>query len=276
MSASVMAGERPLVSVVMPAFNAADLLPEAVESVLAQTYGNWELIIVDDASTDDTLAIAQGFASRDARVGVIALGQNSGARPGVPKNLALAQVRGELVAFLDSDDVWLPEKLERQVGMMQAAPDVVMSYVPYRLIVDGDVQAPVLPKLGNRFEGWCFRAIYLRSVIVNSGVMVRRNALAEAGPLDEDRRVVEDNDMWLRLAMQGQIAFLDGPPLLHYRVVGGSHSSGILTPLRRMIAVRWKHRRAAGLLLFGQAALLQGLHVCVRGLRPLKRRGGSQ
>lgn len=107
----------PLVSVLMPAWNSAETLAEAVGSVRRQTFRDWELLIVDDASTDATHAMAEAIAHDDTRIRVLAHDRNEGAA--AARNRALGVARGRYIAFLDADDLWLPEKLERQVRFMR-------------------------------------------------------------------------------------------------------------------------------------------------------------
>ena len=102
--------DTPLVSVIVPAFNAASYLQNALDSVLQQTYSNWELILVDDASQDNTLEIAYHNQKWDSRIKVLAMAENQGV--GVARNLATDKAQGVLIAFLDADDLWLPQKLE--------------------------------------------------------------------------------------------------------------------------------------------------------------------
>jgi teichuronic acid biosynthesis glycosyltransferase TuaG len=112
-----MATEAPLVSILMPSFNSARFLADAVESVIAQTYCDWELIVCDDGSSDDTAVIAGHYARLDPRVVVIDNSYKKGA-PGA-RNSALNHASGKYIAFLDSDDLWLPDKLECQINFMQ-------------------------------------------------------------------------------------------------------------------------------------------------------------
>ena len=107
--------DNGLVSVIMPSYNTAKYIGESIESVINQTYPNWELIIVDDCSTDDTEGVVQGYLS-DSRIRFLKNEKNSGAA--ISRNYALREAKGKWVAFLDSDDVWLPEKLETQIAFM--------------------------------------------------------------------------------------------------------------------------------------------------------------
>ena len=132
-----------LVSVIMPVYNAAAWLPRAVESVLAQSHRNLELVAVDDGSADDSLAILQAFARSDARVCVQRQVQNGGVA--AARNAGLAAARGDYIAFLDADDWWHPAKLERQLASLRAS-GARISYAAYwRVAEDGRVLSRVDP-----------------------------------------------------------------------------------------------------------------------------------
>lgn len=121
-------GEEGLVSIIMPTYNAAQFVGESIESILAQTYTNWELIITDDKSTDDTLSILRDYAQRDARIKIQENAQNSGA--GFSRNASIAAARGRYIAFCDSDDRWMPKKLELQLEFMTER-GVKICFAPY-------------------------------------------------------------------------------------------------------------------------------------------------
>jgi glycosyltransferase involved in cell wall biosynthesis len=106
-----------LVSIITPCFNSEKYVSQAVQSVISQTHENWELLLVDDCSSDETFAILSKFASQDARIKAFKLDKNSGA--GVARNYAIQQAQGNYIAFLDADDLWKPEKLEKQLRFMQ-------------------------------------------------------------------------------------------------------------------------------------------------------------
>ena len=110
--------ESPLVSVIIPTFNSAQFIAEAIHSVQKQTYANWEIIVVDDCSTDATLALISDLITIDNRIQLFQLAVNSGT--GVARNLGLEKAKGKYIAFLDADDLWKPHKLEKQLEWMHA------------------------------------------------------------------------------------------------------------------------------------------------------------
>ncbi|WP_328186490.1 glycosyltransferase family 2 protein [Marinobacter sp. OP 3.4] len=131
-----MPNERPLVSIITPAYNSSKFIEDAIESVVLQTFKSWEMIIVDDASSDSTVQLVSTWMKREPRIKLIENTSNLG--PGPSRNCALGIARGRYVAFLDSDDVWLAEKLERQISLISKtrAPMVFSSYS----VIDEDGQ----------------------------------------------------------------------------------------------------------------------------------------
>ena len=106
-----------LISIVMPAYNAAQYIEQSIESVLKQSYTNWELIIVDDCSVDDTYKIVEKLCLNEERIKLFRMNENSGVA--MARNFAISMSRGKYIAFLDSDDLWLPDKLEKQLNLMR-------------------------------------------------------------------------------------------------------------------------------------------------------------
>ena len=119
------------VTIIMPSYNSENFIIESIESVLAQTYSNWELIIVDDCSPDDSNKIIAKYIDSDSRIKLIKLQKNSG--PAIARNMAIETANSRYIAFLDSDDVWLPNKLEKQIKFMQDN-DLAFTYSSYKLV----------------------------------------------------------------------------------------------------------------------------------------------
>ena len=114
-----MISKEPLVSIITPAYNSSEFIGETIESVINQKYKNWELLIVDDCSIDDTLSIINNYIKQDSRIKLIRLSLNSG-HPSIPRNEAIKASKGKYISFLDSDDIWYPEKLSRQIQKMES------------------------------------------------------------------------------------------------------------------------------------------------------------
>jgi glycosyltransferase involved in cell wall biosynthesis len=209
--------EEPLVSVVIPTYDRERMLTEAVESALAQTYGRFELLVADDGSTDGTPAQMAGF--RDPRIRL--LRQIHSGRPSVVRNSALRRARGELIAFLDDDDLWLPDKLEKQVTLLNRVPQADFVYTDIRrLAADGSISDPVLQPW-DKWEGKIFDRLLLNSFLFVSTIIVRRAVFATTGLFDETLAAIEDFDLWLRVTFVAQGAFLDDPVVLIRRHPGG-------------------------------------------------------
>jgi len=182
------------VSVIIPCYNAGRFLPEALKSVYAQTYREWEILLVDDGSTDDTPAVAsaQGDRIRYFRQ------ENRGAA--AARNLGIARARGEFIAFLDADDVWLPSKLETQLRLFSRRPEPGLVYSDcYSINGNGVVTGFYLKRrLSSRRDPAA--EIFIRDYMPNSTVVVRRSCLDLVGPLDESIVLSEDEDLKIRLA----------------------------------------------------------------------------
>jgi glycosyltransferase involved in cell wall biosynthesis len=185
----------PTVSIVIPTFNRATLLSESISSVLRQSYSNFEVIVVDDGSTDSTVDVVNSFP--DQRL--IFLKQENKGRSAA-RNRAIAQARGRYIAFLDSDDVYLEGKLERQIDYMDSHPEMAMTYTS-ALCIDG--KGDLLPqKYEATVSGKIHKdiAFFIPVTITLPTVMVRREVFQTVGSFDEAMYRFEDTDMWRRIS----------------------------------------------------------------------------
>jgi glycosyltransferase involved in cell wall biosynthesis len=232
--------KQPLVSVVIPCRNAAATIDRALRSVRAQTYAPLEIILVDDASTDETAARLAAWQAPDLRV--LRLPRNGGAA--AARNAGIAEARGTFVAFLDADDEWLPEKLARQVAALAAQPAAALIGCRSRY-VRNDGGAEILLH-GDRAaatgtEAW--RVLLAHSFLATPTVVVRRAALERVGGFDAALPLGEDQDLWIRLALIGAVAFIDQPLVRVHQQSGGlsgrhpeSDADIVLPMLRRHVA----------------------------------------
>ena len=234
---------NPIVSVVMPVYNVEAYVAEAIDSVLAQTLPDFELIIVDDGGHDRSLEICRSY--HDARIRIVSQSNRglAGAR-----NTGIAAARASYVAFLDSDDRWLPEKLALHVIHLDNNPSVGVSFSPSRFIdCDG---SPMRLKQTPKLQGIKPADIFCRNPVGNgSAPVIRRSALesvAFAHPEEADRtcyfdeslRQSEDIEMWLRLAVVGEVRFAGiAPALTEYRIGGSGLSSQVVRQYQTWEAV---------------------------------------
>ena len=210
----------PLISVIVPAYNAEKTIQATIESVLKQTFTDFELLVVDDGSSDSTVAIVANIA--DARVRLIA-GEHAGAS--ASRNRGFAQSNGELVAFLDADDLWTPDKLAAQLAALQNNADVAVAYSWTDFI---DEKGQFLRK-GSRstYSGNVYDKTLVGSFLGNgSNALIRREAVAEVGGYDESLAAGQDRDLYIRLAVR--YPFVCVPMVQNlYRVSTGSISSNV-------------------------------------------------
>ena len=203
----------PEVSIVLPTFNRLRHLRAAVDSVLAQTFSDWELIVADDGSEAETAAYLAALED-PPRIRVLRL-RHTG-NPGAVRNAALREARGEYVAFLDSDDVWLPQKLARQLASLRSHPQRAWSHTAFEVIdAAGERLGGAQTRSWPAGEGWILECLVrMEIVIAPASVIVRRQLLEQAGGFDIGQRACEDYDLWLRLARLSEIDGVDETLLL--------------------------------------------------------------
>lgn len=197
----------PRVSVILPAYNRADLVGRAIDSVLAQTWRNFELIVVDDCSTDDTRAAMETY--RDTpRVRLIFSETNRGGSGA--RNLGIEHARGDLVAFQDSDDIWLPHKLAAQVAALEKNAKAGLCYCG-ALHTSGTSSFYIPEPIFERLDGDMSDEILRRNTTSTQTLLIRRTVLDEAGHFTEDLKRYQDWDLMIRVAQVTQFVFLPDP-----------------------------------------------------------------
>lgn len=241
----------PRVTIWIPSYNHARFLPAALDSALGQTYGDTEVVVVDDGSADDSLHIAESYAARHpAKVRVFTHPGRRNRGISETVNLAFEKSRGQYLSPLPSDDVLHPEKIERQVAFLEARPGLGWVCGPMTFIDEEGRGLDGLAPAGRDFtrDPDPLESLIARNELAGPTVLVRRAAFAGAGPHDP-ALVYSDWDFWVRLAAHARLGFLDRP-LVKYRVHGTNTSVGInmlLHMKRGAEVVESLKRRAAAL-----------------------------
>lgn len=203
----IRSAATPRVSVIVPTRDRADLLARAIESVVAQTVSQWELIVVDDGSTDGTADLLKRLVGEDSRIRVERLASPAGAPSA--RNCGARLAGAEYLAFLDDDAEWLPAYLERQLAVLDAAPDTGVVYCQL-LFRDGRGQDHVIGS-NEAASPEPFRALLRGNSIDTSCAVMRRAAFHAAGEFDEALPRLQDWDLWLRLAADTRFRFVEEP-----------------------------------------------------------------
>ena len=202
-----------LVSIVTPAYTAGRFIAETIHSVLAQTHNNWELIIVDDGSPDDTCSIVEQISREDCRIRLIRQRRNLG--PSVARNRGLEAASGRYIAFLDADDLWLPQKLERQIQFMGDV-NAAISFTAFRRISETGDRCGRLIRIPERLT---YGQLLRNTAIAASAVLIDRGL---TGAFQMSMAPCDDYFLWLEFLRRGFVAHGLQEDLMRYRVVEAS------------------------------------------------------
>lgn len=223
------------ISVIIPTYNREKMIERAVRSVLVQTYTNLEVIVVDDCSTDHTEQVVEEIG--DSRIKYYKLQKNGGA--GHARNAGVKFASAELIAFHDSDDVWRPEKLEKQMNYWEKHPEFSMIYCPYlshRL--DGELRQTPNSGMWGDLEGDIFYSLLVRNSIGAPTILMKKECFWNCGGFDDSLKSLEDWEFVLRFAHQYLIGYVDEVLIDAYRTTGSvsSEVGGFFEARCRMIA----------------------------------------
>lgn len=225
--------QPPAVSVILPTYNRAGLLPRAIASVLRQTFADFELIVVDDASTDDTMSVVGSI--QDPRLRYIRLPANRGAPEA--RNRGITEANGNLVAFQDSDDEWLPEKLARQVAKLNACPTSVAAnycgFTRYERRTSLYIPEPKVACV----EGRITSSLLIENFVSTQTLIVRKTLLESVGGFDERLKRLQDWDLVLRLSRETVFSYIEDPLVLVYETPGNISSFPLNDAVARCLIV---------------------------------------
>lgn len=237
-----------LVSVIVPTYNSAPYIVDAIESVLAQTYQNLEIIVIDDGSNDNARGVLVPYRDKITYL----YQENRGVS--AARNLGIGHAKGEYIAFLDADDIWLPGKLDRQMQFLEGNTNVALVFGDAELfdVNRTDIPCPEQRMSKSRLEERetpkddVFELLLYGNFITTSTVMLRRSCLERVGGFDESLRSVEDRDLWLRIADKFCIGYIQAV-LCRKRLHGSNISSDAplaaasrIKVLERAVRRRWK------------------------------------
>ena len=274
----------PRVTVVIPTYNAAVYLTETLESVCTQNYGDFELLIVDDGSRDDTVELARRFESRVA----LRIIEQANAGPAAARNNGVRNARGEYVAFIDSDDLMLPRRLAAQVAMLGGDPSLGLVHTDLMTFDEHGVVHTTRRAFSDPCGGRILDKLLIDNSITTSTVMAPRARLIEAGLFDETRRISEDFDLWLRMAERWSVGYVDEAAVKYRRRPGSLSEDKLRTGLAALDVVEtwWrahpdyardhralyrrslaKHLEVAGSAAVAQGGIAIGLKCLARALR---------
>jgi len=215
-----MQNNKPLISIILPLFNAQKYIKDCIKSVIDQTYSNWELIIVDDASTDGSLNIVRRLMLKDSRIKLIKCKENFGG-PAKPRNIGIKKSKGLYVAFLDNDDIWLPEKLKKQMEIFFKKKEVDIIYsLAYTIDVNGKrIGSHNNQKIFNVLKYFLSKTniLFISNFIVTPSVIMKKNADIE---FREDIHLIsfEDWTFWIDNCLKKKKFYLLNEKLINYRI----------------------------------------------------------
>lgn len=247
--------KKPLVSVIIPTYNRSGMVQEAIDSVLDQDFTDYELIVVDDGSGDNTPTILAGYGR------AITVHHQSNRGVSAARNHGIAAASGQLIAFLDSDDLWLPRKLATQVKFFKDHPDAVINQTQERWIRNGVRVNP--RQRHHKFSGMIFEHSLALCLVSPSAVMLKKSLFDDVGGFDEQLPACEDYDLWLRISCRYPVHLIDTPLIIKrgghadqlskaagldkYRIQSLVKiiESGLLTPRQRRAALTTLNEKCA-------------------------------
>lgn len=214
-----------LVSIITPVYNAEKFISNTIESVVNQTYRNWEMLLIDDCSTDSSAEIIKKIAEKDSRIRYIKLDKNSGAA--VTRNWGLEEAKGRYIAFLDSDDVWKEEKLQKQMYLMKSK-DIGFCFTSYRYMIEDGSPTNKVARAPEKIN---YNGLLKNTIIGCSTVLVDKEKIGDFRMTNIRRG--QDTATWLQLLKITDYAYGIYEDLVWYRVVDGSLSYNKLKAIKR-------------------------------------------
>ena len=212
---------KPFISIIIPCYNYGRFLKECLESVKSQTYKNFEAIIVDDGSTDNSANIAKSFVKKNEQFKYI-YQENQGLS--ATRNTGIRNAKGDYICFVDPDDIWFKNKLEVQIEYLKYNQDCGLLYSDAEIYIDGKPTGRTI-RNGNLFyHGFVFEKMLMNNGVVCPSVIIKRDCFKEVGFFDVKLRHTQDWEMWLRISRHFKFCSIP-KPLLYYRIHGSNDSN---------------------------------------------------
>ncbi|OGU23031.1 MAG: hypothetical protein A2X85_14300 [Geobacteraceae bacterium GWF2_54_21] len=209
----------PLVSIIIPTYNSASFITEAIDSCLMQTYTKFEIIVINDGSTDNTDEVVLKYIDKITYIKQ----ENAGAARA--RNLGIAEAKGDYIAFLDADDIWITDKLQKQIEIMKRNPNIALVYGKFENFSEGTNE--ILSIMPDSIQsGFLFDHILINNLIGLSSVLVRKSVLDEVGSFDERLLTAEDTNLWLKIAYKYPFGVVS-EILFRRRIHGGNISERV-------------------------------------------------
>lgn len=249
----------PLVSVIMPAYNAAEYIEATLDSLLAQTFDDWELLVVNDCSTDNTVALVNAYKEKDSRIHLVDLKKNMGA-PAGPRNIGVKKALGNWIAFLDADDIWHSEKLTRQMDVLKKTG---ARFCSTQMTDFSSGEKPILKDaVPDQIEWVSYKKQLIKFRTPTSSVVADRELILKY-PFNEDLRYKarEDLDCWLHCHEEIQKSVKIASPMMGYRIIDGQISGNKWSMFKRHLFVLRQYKKLSGKLMpFPEAFLFTVTH----------------
>lgn len=214
-----------LVSIITPVYNAEKFIRETIESVQNQTYTNWEMLLINDCSTDSSAEIIKEKAAEDSRIKYIELDKNSGAA--ITRNTGISKAQGRYIAFLDSDDIWKSDKLDKQLALIREK-DIGFCFTSYRYVMQDGVPTNKVARAPEKID---YNGLLKNTIIGCSTVLIDREVMGDFRMTNVRRG--QDTATWLQLLKRTEYAYGIYEDLVWYRVVDGSLSHNKWNAIKR-------------------------------------------
>jgi len=227
----------PKISIIIPTYNRANLLAKSINSVLSQTYKDFELIVVDDGSTDNTSEIVENFKKNDVRIVYIHIDNSGG--PAHPKNIGIKKAQGEYIAFLDDDDEWMSTKLEKQISLFENNKDDLAIVSCDSVVIDDRGEIAVKT---SKITNYGLRDLLIKNSIFTGTVLMKASAIQNMDLFDEQLKFLEDWDMWIRiLADNKKIEFY--PEILFKYNIGNANTTKNVSDTKKIEALEYVYKK---------------------------------